>query len=115
MKNIKTLIIGILIFVAIAFCILSFVLYNKNNVLNSENNKLMQDIDRLSQEKEVLINEGENLKSKVGVLESELSILEEDVANIYKGCILQNACKGRYPNIRWYCNNVGDPAEGSNA
>jgi len=108
----KSIIItGILVGMIIFFCILTFILYNKNTILNSENNQLFQERETLSQEKDVLINEREELMIKVQSLDSELLLLKEDVSNIYKSCSSQNACKGHYPGVRWICNNVGDEAD----
>ena len=42
------------------------------------------------------------------LLQSKYNLLEQDVAKIYRTCMNENACKGRFPNVSWYCNNVGD-------
>jgi uncharacterized protein HemX len=65
-----------------------------NNQLDMENQDLISDFNLLYEEK--------------NVLQQKYDLLEEDVQNIYKSCITQNGCKGRFPGVRWYCNNVGD-------
>ena len=70
--------------------------------------KVKAAIRTLESDKSQLIYERDQCKTEVQSLNSELSLLQEDVVKIYKGCILENACKGRYPGVRWYCNNVGD-------
>jgi uncharacterized protein YpmS len=99
--------------VILILIVLTCILYFKNVALASEREQLIQDRTQLSQEKDELISERENLRRDMESLGSELDLLKEDVASIYKGCISENACKGRYPNIRWNCNNVGDEADES--
>lgn len=72
--------------------------------LNNLNNQIVQ----LTDDKTNLINERNSLQTKVSNLESKNNLLTQDVAKIYKTCITENACKGHYPSVSWYCNNVGD-------
>ena len=62
---------------------------------------LNSDITRLTQEKT-------ELNSQIDSLQKKYDLLTQDVAKIYKTCMVENACKGRYPGVSWYCNNVGD-------
>jgi cell division protein FtsL len=64
--------------------------------------------NQLNMENQDLILERDTLKIDKDVLQEKYDLLEEDVQNIYKSCITQNGCKGRFPGVRWYCNNVGD-------
>jgi hypothetical protein len=59
--------------------------------------------------------EKNNLTNQLSALQEKYNLLQQDVANIYKTCLRDNACKGRFPNVSWYCNNVGDEADLSNA
>jgi hypothetical protein len=70
--------------------------------------KVKAEIKTLETEKSQLIDDRNQCDMEVQSLNSDLSMLREDVAKIYRGCILENACKGRSPGVRWYCNNVGD-------
>ena len=63
--------------------------------------KVKAEISRLNE-----INQ--NLTSQLNSLQENYGLLVDDVAEIYKTCIKQNVCKGRYPKVRWYCNDVGD-------
>jgi len=51
-----------------------------------------------------------DLTAQLNILQGKYDLLEQDVAKIYKTCMKENACKGRFPNVSWYCNNVGDEA-----
>ncbi|VVB83848.1 Uncharacterised protein [uncultured archaeon] len=44
-------------------------------------------------------------------LQKNYDLLIQDVAQIYKTCIKENACKGHYPGVSWYCNNVGNEVD----
>lgn len=57
--------------------------------------------NQLNMEKQELISD---LKS----LQDDYSLLYQDVQEIYKSCINEGACRGRFPGVSWYCNNVGD-------
>jgi hypothetical protein len=63
---------------------------------------------RVKAELENLHSQINQLSSDKDVLQNKYNLLEQDVAKIYKTCMNQNACKGRFPNVSWYCNNVGD-------
>lgn len=49
-----------------------------------------------------------DLNLKLDSLQKKYDLLYEDVREIYKTCIVENACRGRLPGVSWYCNNVGD-------
>ncbi len=57
-----------------------------------------------------LNEENLNLTSQLSSIWKQYNLLKDDVAKIYKTCITQNICKGHYPGVSWYCNNVGDEA-----
>lgn len=78
-----------------------FMLYNKNKELELNNSQLNTD-------KNKAVSDMEQCRVDLEEKKSELTMLNQDVSNIYKGCITDNVCKGHFPNIRWYCNNVGD-------
>lgn len=65
-------------------------------------------INSLNSEVTQLTTEKEGLNSQLSSLQKNYDLLKQDVAKIYKTCIIENACKGRYPGVTWYCNNVGD-------
>ena len=94
-------IIIVLLVIVTGLLILIYLDYNEKNKLNSE-------ITQLNADKEQLFNEKEQIVLERKGLLDQLDLLKDDVAEIYKTCITQNACKGHYPGIRWYCNNVGD-------
>lgn len=91
----------ILLVAVIVLAILLVIFYNKVSNLSSENQGLRSEND-------ALLTERGQLKDNITSLQLELDRLKADVASIYKTCITNNACKGRYPNVRWNCNNVGD-------
>jgi len=99
---------GALIVLVVLVSICAGFLYNKNLSLES-------DRAQLSSEKDSVITERERCLSDLNETKSKMQMLEEDVAEIYKGCIINNACKGHYPGVRWLCNNVGDLADSSTA
>ena len=55
--------------------------------------------------------ENQNLSSELENLQGEYALLIDDVAEIYKTCLTENVCKGRYPGTSWYCNNVGNEVD----
>lgn len=63
--------------------------------------KVKAEINRLN-------NLNQDLSSKLDTLQGKYNLLTQDVASIYKTCMNNNACKGRYPGVSWYCNNIGD-------
>jgi cell division protein FtsB len=99
--KIKGWIIGILIAAIVILAVFAIIMYVNNTKLNSQ-------IGNLMTERTQLISDKEQLNNKISDLDSKMKMLQEDVNKIYKGCILNNACKGRSPGVRWYCNNVGD-------
>ena len=101
-------IIIILAIIAVALGILAFIHYTEINKLNSIISGLEDEKTNLMNEKETLILENKDLQDK-------LQLLEEDVKKIYKTCYNENTCKGHFPGVTWYCNNVGDVAPLSDA
>lgn len=106
-KSIVIIILSVLLITATAILIFG---YFKGKELVNIINQLEQDRAKISKEKEDVISQFEQCRTNTQELNSKLSMLQEDVAKIYKTCFTQNACKGRFPNIRWNCNNVGDEA-----
>lgn len=101
----------IVIILAIVLIVLGIFLYNyysENNDLTSRINQLTGDNEQLLKDKNDLLIENKEIKDN-------LDMLQKDVSQIYKTCPLQNPCKGRYPGISWYCNNVGDQSDVSTA
>ena len=101
--NKRGLVKKILVIAVIVLAVLLVIFYNKTTKLNSENLGLKE-------ERDALLAENGQLKDTKIALDKELGMLKDDIAGIYKTCMTQNACKGRYPNVRWNCNNVGDEA-----
>jgi len=106
-KSLSFWILIVLLIIALAFV---GYLYSENANLQSEKGKLIQDNELLTSENAILTTDKENLLDKVASKDSQLSMLQSDVESIYKSCVTQNACRGRYPNVSWLCNNVGDEA-----
>jgi cell division protein FtsB len=108
----KGVIILLISVVVILLIILGYGLYsgikakNHVNFLNSE-------INRLNQENNQLVEEKNNLTSQFDSINKKYGLLVQDVAKIYKTCIDENKCKGHYPGVSWYCNNVGDEVNDS--
>ena len=67
-------------------------------------------INSLNSEIGQLTTEKESLNSQLNSLQKNYDLLKDDVVKIYKTCIVENICKGHYPGVSWYCNNVGDEA-----
>ncbi len=97
-------IIIIFIVVAIGLGVVYYLEHQENNNLSSKIFELETDKQNVIIEKETLIIENKELRDK-------LQLLEDDVRAIYKTCINENVCKGHYPGISWYCNNVGDSSD----
>ena len=114
MKNL-TIVLAVLIILLTGVVIFAGIMFNKNAVLNSEIDKLNSQVSGLNDDKSKLVEERDSLRSNLTALQSKTKMLEEDVAQIYKGCINDNVCKGHYPGIRWLCNNVGDLADNNTA
>ena len=70
--------------------------------------KVKAEIARLNDENSRISADNENLTSSLKYFQDKYDLLINDVAKIYKTCMKQNACLGRYPGISWYCNNTGD-------
>lgn len=113
--NRSNIVIGVLIVIIIFVCTITAVGYNKNIKLTSEINKLNAKVTELDAARNSLLEERENLRTELNTTQSKMKMLEEDVTKIYKSCIINNICKGRYPGIRWKCNNVGDQADENTA
>ena len=104
----ENIVIGISVLFILIFCILSIVLYRNNIALGIERDNFLQEKDALSQEKEELLDEREGLRSEIDSLNSELDLLKDDLLRMSKSCISEGICRGRFPNVSWYCNVVGD-------
>lgn len=104
----ESIFIRICILLILIFCVFSFVLYKKNVTLGIERDNFSHEIESLSQEKEELLNEREELRSKIDSLNSELDLIKDDLLRMSKSCMSEGICRGRFPNISWYCNVVGD-------
>ena len=111
-RNILVLVLTVLL---VGVVIFAGMMYNETTILNSEISRLNSQVSALNNDKSQLIDERESLRSDLTSLQSKNKMLEEDVAEIYKGCIIDNVCKGHFPGIRWLCNNVGDPADDNTA
>jgi len=96
----KILIIMLVSIIFVLCCILGYGVYTGF--------KVKAEINRLNEENNQLNMEKQDLTSQLDLLQKKYDLLEEDVRKIYKGCITENACKGHYPSVSWYCNNVGD-------
>jgi len=70
--------------------------------------KVQEEIRNLNSQITNLVSEKNNLTSQLDDLQSRYNLLKDDVFELEKSCITENACKGRFPGVRWYCNNVGD-------
>jgi len=55
-----------------------------------------------------LVDEKNDLTSQLDLLQKNYNLLKDDVFELEKSCLSENACRGHFPNVRWYCNNVGD-------
>jgi len=97
----ENIVIGISVLFILILCILSIVLYRNNIALGIER-------DNFLQEKEELLDEREGLRSEIDSLNSELDLLKDDLLRMSKSCISEGICRGRFPNVSWYCNVVGD-------
>ncbi len=100
MRRIKILSV-ILAFLFIVNFVFSYICYKKNV-------EIKENLALLIEERDSLILEKELLKSDLNYANQRIGLLVEDVANIYKGCINEEPCKGHYPEVRWYCNVEGD-------
>jgi hypothetical protein len=48
------------------------------------------------------------LKGELDELQKNYDLLYQDVQKIYLSCPNEGPCKGHFPQMSWYCNNVGD-------
>jgi outer membrane murein-binding lipoprotein Lpp len=114
MKNLA-IVLAVLIIFLVGAVIFAGIMYNKTTTLNSEIDKLNSQISVLNDDKSKLVEERESLRSEIAALRNEIKMLQEDIGALYKGCNLDNVCKGHYAGIRWLCNNAGDLANSSTA
>jgi len=97
----KSILVTMLIsIIVILVLILGYGVYTGLRV-RAEINSLYSQIGQLSEDKA-------DLNLKLDSLQGKYDLLYQDVQKIYRGCIAENACKGRFPGVSWYCNNVGD-------
>jgi hypothetical protein len=69
--------------------------------------KAREIISNLESENAGLASERNSLRAEMDSLQDRYHLLEMDVSKIYKTCPYENACKGRFPMISWYCNSEG--------
>jgi len=72
--------------------------------------RVKEELANLNSQITNLIAEKNDVTFQLDSLQKNYDLLKDDVARIYKTCITENVCKGRYPNVSWNCNNVGDEA-----
>jgi hypothetical protein len=70
--------------------------------------KVKKEIGRLNSEIVQLTEEKKTINDELGDLQSKYNLLKDDVFTMKKSCLTENACKGRFPGARWYCNVDGD-------
>jgi predicted nuclease with TOPRIM domain len=70
--------------------------------------KVKEEFRNLNSQISNLVSEKNNLTSQLDSLQGKYNLLKDDVFEMKKSCLSENACKGRFPGVRWYCNNVGD-------
>jgi hypothetical protein len=108
MKKRGNILVIVLIAVIIILAgILAYGVYTGVRV-KAELARLNGDIQGLTSEKQNLIAENDRISSDLKALRVNYDLLVKDVAKVYKTCINENVCKGHYPSVSWYCNNVGD-------
>jgi len=67
-------------------------------------------LTQLNEEKNQLISERDSIKADYDELYDKYELIRLDIQNIYKSCLNEGPCKGHFPEVSWYCNNVGDEA-----
>jgi outer membrane murein-binding lipoprotein Lpp len=75
--------------------------------------KVKAEIISLNNQINQLTIEKQNLKQDYDELKEDYDLLRLDVQKIYQSCINEGPCKGHFPEVSWYCNNVGDEISGS--
>ena len=70
--------------------------------------RVKEELANLNSQITNLVAEKNNVTFQLDSLQKNYNLLKDDVFELEKSCLSENACKGRFPNIRWYCNNVGD-------
>jgi hypothetical protein len=83
-------------------------LEKNNSITLNEKNSLSIQFERCKQDNQSLMIELSTLKENYQYLNSKLALLQEDISKIYKSCMTLDACKGKTPNIRWYCNKCDE-------
>ncbi len=99
-KSVNKLTIILISIIVVLLIILGYGVYTGMKikaVINSFQNQVQQ-----------LTAERDDLRTQVDSLQNQYNLLEQDVAKIYKTCMRENICKGYFPLVSWYCNNVGD-------
>lgn len=92
------IILGIIIFLLL--CVVGYGFYTGL--------KIKSEILLLKEERDNFHNELNKVSEDKEDLNKKYELLLNDVAEIYKTCMTEDACRGRYPLVSWYCNNVGD-------
>jgi hypothetical protein len=70
--------------------------------------KVKSEFANLNSQINNLVGEKNAITSELNALQGKYNLLQEDVFQMKKSCLSENACKNRFPNVRWYCNNAGD-------
>jgi cell division protein FtsB len=70
--------------------------------------KVKAEINNLNFQISQLVSEKNSLTSDLDALQKKYDLLKDDVFQLKKSCLTENACKGHFPGVRWYCNNIGD-------
>ena len=78
------------------------------SILNSDVSTLTQSNNNLISEREQCNQDIDSCKNEVRGLQETLNLLQEDVMKIKKSCLIENVCKGRFPGIRYTCNDFGE-------
>jgi cell division protein FtsL len=107
MKGKKILITVLISIIIILALVIGYGVYSGAKI-KAEITSLTNQVTQLNEEKNNLVLERNNLVSDFDILKKKYDLLYDDVQKIYKTCPTENACKGRFPGVSWYCNNVGD-------
>jgi cell division protein FtsB len=70
--------------------------------------KVKEEFRNLNSQISNLVAEKNSITQELDTLQAKYELLQDDVFEMKKSCLSENACKGRFPGVRWYCNNVGD-------
>jgi cell division protein FtsL len=110
-KSSKSILVTILIIIIVILAIILGYCIYAGYKLKAEISSLNNQLSQLSEEKNNLVSERDNLRTDFDNLQKKYDMLNQDVQKIYKSCFRENACKGRFPGVSWYCNNVGDETD----